>query len=204
LHVAAKSGYKEIAEVLLASGADVNAKDLYGGTPLDEAVCRKRKDVAKLLRKHGGQLSVSMRFALVSEPVIALGTWVTAPVAEIAKWVSTSVRGGVRRFAWQRASNVDSRNSAKVTGTAMAGVKLMRNDMIGFLKDTDGKVRGLWFLEKQKASDVLTLKAAIAAVQVKEGYGTVQLSDYSACCAGLCRVQPYDGGYLVVFPSAIS
>ncbi len=52
LHNAAAMGSKEIAELLIASGADVNAKTLYGTTPLD-LVKKEHKDVADLLRSHG-------------------------------------------------------------------------------------------------------------------------------------------------------
>jgi ankyrin repeat protein len=46
LHLAAQWGHKDVAELLLAKGADVNAKDDDGGTPLHMA---KSKDVAELL-----------------------------------------------------------------------------------------------------------------------------------------------------------
>ena len=55
LHDAALWGHKEIAELLLANGADVNAKDDDGDTPLDVAILRNDKETADLLRKHGGK-----------------------------------------------------------------------------------------------------------------------------------------------------
>ncbi|HYL85379.1 MAG TPA: ankyrin repeat domain-containing protein, partial [Candidatus Angelobacter sp.] len=69
LHLAACWGRKDIAELLLASGADVNPKDNTGATPLYYATVgpppneevngiapprENHPDVAKLLRKHGG------------------------------------------------------------------------------------------------------------------------------------------------------
>ena len=55
LHYAAWKGHKEIAELLIAKGADVNVKDEDGDTPLDYAITFKRTELADLLRKHGGK-----------------------------------------------------------------------------------------------------------------------------------------------------
>ena len=69
LHQAASYGHKEIAELLIAEGADVNAKikkkyyfkknqtTLYINTPtpLDWANINKQTEIADLLRKHGGK-----------------------------------------------------------------------------------------------------------------------------------------------------
>jgi ankyrin repeat protein len=52
---AAYLGRKEIVEILIAEGADVNAKTDYGKTPLDGANRRKHPETAGLLRKHGGK-----------------------------------------------------------------------------------------------------------------------------------------------------
>ena len=71
LHEAALGGHKEIAELLIAGGADVNAKDDSGWTPLDH--CKKegpqysleiiaaKKEIADLLRKHGGKTSAEFK-----------------------------------------------------------------------------------------------------------------------------------------------
>jgi len=42
-----------VVEVLLAKGADVNAKDKEGKTPLRRALAEGHKFMADLLRKHG-------------------------------------------------------------------------------------------------------------------------------------------------------
>ena len=62
LHHAATQDHKKIAELLIAKGADVNAKftkgPLQGWTPLDFATLSaagNNKEIADLLRKHGGK-----------------------------------------------------------------------------------------------------------------------------------------------------
>ena len=52
LHFAAQFGHTRVAELLIAGGADVNAKNSWGMTPLAVATNSHKKDVAALLRKH--------------------------------------------------------------------------------------------------------------------------------------------------------
>ena len=65
LHDAADYGHKEIAELLIKEGADVNPRILIGGqqgmTPLDLAIRRKRTETADLLRKHGGKTGEELK-----------------------------------------------------------------------------------------------------------------------------------------------
>ena len=51
----AANGHKEIVELLIANGADVNAKHNMFGTLLDHTIRKKRTEIADLLRKHGGK-----------------------------------------------------------------------------------------------------------------------------------------------------
>ena len=47
--------YKEQVDWLINKGADVNAKDQIGKTPLDSSSISNQSKTAKLLRKHGGK-----------------------------------------------------------------------------------------------------------------------------------------------------
>ena len=62
MHFAAWNGRKEIAELLIGNGADVNViNNELAGTPfitaLDWAIQQGKTETADLLRKHGGKTS---------------------------------------------------------------------------------------------------------------------------------------------------
>ena len=68
LHHAATQDHKKIAELLIAKGADVNAKftkgPLQGWTPLDFATLSaagNNKEIADLLRKHGSKMGEELK-----------------------------------------------------------------------------------------------------------------------------------------------
>ena len=60
LHYAAAGGHKEIVELLLAKGADVNQRDKIGKTPTYWAMRYGRKEVTAILRKHGGKTEIEL------------------------------------------------------------------------------------------------------------------------------------------------
>ena len=57
LHLASFFGHIEVANLLLARGADVNAQDDEGNTPLGRAIffARGRHEIIDVLRKHGAK-----------------------------------------------------------------------------------------------------------------------------------------------------
>ena len=57
LHMAAASGRKDVAELLLANKADVNAKANNGATPLQLAAIEDRGDVVELLLANGAEVN---------------------------------------------------------------------------------------------------------------------------------------------------
>ena len=64
LHLAAWKGHKEVTALLIAKGADVNAKYIVGDTPLDFAMNVKGgREIADLLRKHGGKTGEELKAA---------------------------------------------------------------------------------------------------------------------------------------------
>lgn len=56
LHLAASEGHAELARFLLARGANPNAVDRWGGTPLQDAVRHRQDEAARVLREAGARL----------------------------------------------------------------------------------------------------------------------------------------------------
>jgi ankyrin repeat protein len=67
LHLAATGNYEEIVEVLLAHGAEVNAKDGNGWTPLHFAAHEGYKDVVELLLRKGAINCQNKQYSTPSE-----------------------------------------------------------------------------------------------------------------------------------------
>ncbi|NOZ19484.1 MAG: ankyrin repeat domain-containing protein [Planctomycetes bacterium] len=63
LHIAAKYHQPKAAELFLSKGADVNARDAEGETPLAHAMFNNAKDVAEVLRRHGGKTKKELNSA---------------------------------------------------------------------------------------------------------------------------------------------
>ena len=63
LHFAAFRGRKEVAELLINEGADVNAKNQADATPLDKAIEKNWDETVDLLYKHGGKTGKELKAA---------------------------------------------------------------------------------------------------------------------------------------------
>ena len=61
IHEAARTGNIEAVKQHIAAGADVNAKDDGGETPLDFAIRNEQTEIADLLRKHGGKTAKELK-----------------------------------------------------------------------------------------------------------------------------------------------
>ena len=72
LHWAAFRGRKEVAELLINEGADVNAKNQAGATPLDKAIGKNWDETVSLLRKHGGKTSEELNPPTTKTPDISI------------------------------------------------------------------------------------------------------------------------------------
>ncbi len=53
--------HKEIAELLISKGADVNVRGFLGMTPLNIADEEGEKKIVDLLRKHGGKTAKELK-----------------------------------------------------------------------------------------------------------------------------------------------
>ena len=61
LHIASVQGDKPLVRLLIANGADMNAKSISGRTPLDGANKNNKSEIADLLRKHGGKTGEELK-----------------------------------------------------------------------------------------------------------------------------------------------
>ena len=147
LHRAAREGHKEDAELLLAKDADVNAKSesglLKGETPLDEAIKRKRTEVADLLRKHGGKYGSITVAARVGD-VEALKEFLAAGVdASAIGPLSAAASGGHKEFVElliANGANVAAKNEYGSTPLHNAATKEIAQLLITNGADINAKI----------------------------------------------------------------
>src|ERR1041384_1376622 len=61
LHEAARGGHLKVVELLVSKGADVNATDFSGLTPLKLALGYRRAEVTAFLKRNGGLEQIAAR-----------------------------------------------------------------------------------------------------------------------------------------------
>jgi serine/threonine protein kinase len=59
LHLAASEGHLHVVSYLLESGVDVDPRDRWGGTPLDDAIRHGHREVVRLLKSYGAASRMS-------------------------------------------------------------------------------------------------------------------------------------------------
>jgi ankyrin repeat protein len=62
LHIALSKGFDEIAEILIASGIDLDLKDPKGQTALHYCAFYNKPEIARLIIQRGGRLDIQDKF----------------------------------------------------------------------------------------------------------------------------------------------
>ncbi|MGR3914770.1 MAG: ankyrin repeat domain-containing protein [Gammaproteobacteria bacterium] len=78
LHIAAAAGADKTAALLLQNGADIAAKDVYGGMPLHYAAKNNADKVATLLLKNGANIEAE---DMITQTPLHFAAWVNADKA---------------------------------------------------------------------------------------------------------------------------
>jgi ankyrin repeat protein len=97
LHWAAKSNSRDVAELLIAKGADVNAEDKYGNTPLFAAVESNSRDVVELLIAKGVNVNAEDKYG--NMPLLVAAKSNSKDMAEllIAKGADVNAKGYISK-----------------------------------------------------------------------------------------------------------
>ena len=69
LQIAALNGWKDVAELLIAQGANVNARTKDGNTPIYQAACEGHGDIVELLIANGADLNIRGSDVMGSTPL---------------------------------------------------------------------------------------------------------------------------------------
>jgi outer membrane protein assembly factor BamB len=180
LHDAARRGDVKAVEALLAKGADVNARNRFGATPLWFAAYKNRAEVVRLLLAHK------------ADPDLADGVWASTPLALAAAFdqtdslkllLATRAKGAedvlIRAAAQGKADLVATvlehrRPSAEVLGTALLLARKTAGDVKERLEKAGGKPLPAGTAEEVKlwktlAGDYENPNGLKLQVQVRDG-----------------------------------
>lgn len=191
LHYAASEGHIDVTKVLLANGANVEAKREAGFTPLHDAIVRKQKEVAKLLIAHGGKIHDEMSMAYVDKETVQLLLELGADVNKrdkrnVSPLEQAAFHGntGVMQLLLDNGAEVNARNqygstplhTATSGGETNAAKLLIDNGAIIDAKDTYGKTP-LWAAVYNGQFEVAKLLLAKGADVHVKFYGRTLLHE---------------------------
>ena len=111
----------------LAVGADVNAKDEYGGTLLDWAIGWERTETADLLRKHGGKTRDELKAAESIVVAVELGN-IEAVKQHLNDGTEVNAKGGTGRTPLHWAAIKGHKGIAELLIAEGADVNAKTND----------------------------------------------------------------------------
>ena len=124
MHIAARIGHKEILELLIAKGGDVNAKDKDGDTPLHGTALRE--DFAVLLIAKGANVN-------------AKGKYGETPLHRAAKSViPNSILKGAVQLLIDKGANVNAKDDKGRTPLSGA-IKQKQTEIADLLRKHGGK-----------------------------------------------------------------
>jgi ankyrin repeat protein len=162
LHFAAGYGYKAVAELLLAKGADVNAKGNGGQTPLHWACSSQKKDLVELLLDKGADVNAKDNGGAtpllelsggkdIVELLLAKGADVNAKYdssGETALHLASCCYADVVQLLLAKGANVNARNKAGETplhkAAHMNGYKSVVDVLLANKADVNAKDKDGW------------------------------------------------------------
>ena len=129
LHTAVEGGHKEIAELLIDNGADVNAMDKDGRTPLHFASAKGHKEIAELLIAEGADVNVIIQSGSFQE---------MTPLDMATDKNRTETEDLLRKHGGKTGEELDALFDAAKTGNVTDAKKAIADDLDVNARDDEG------------------------------------------------------------------